>query len=58
MGGKLRIDPFILAILTSVGVACVLPATGSGAVVADVATKIAIGLLFFLYGARLAPATT
>jgi solute carrier family 10 (sodium/bile acid cotransporter), member 7 len=52
---KLPVDPFILGILCCVGIACVLPATGSGATVADIASKLAVGLLFFLYGARLAP---
>src|SRR4029077_15278133 len=38
-----------------VAMAAVSPATGTAADVLDVATKIAIGLLFLLYGARLSP---
>jgi sodium/bile acid cotransporter 7 len=50
---RFRLDPFVIAILATVGVATLLPASG---VVADgfsTATTIAVGLLFFLYGARL-----
>ncbi|MGW4768493.1 bile acid:sodium symporter family protein [Nocardia sp. NPDC004278] len=52
---KLRIDAFMLGILVSVAVAALLPARGAAADALDWITKIAIGLLFFLYGARLAP---
>jgi len=52
---RLRLDPYILALLGTVGIASVLPARGVGAVVAEDATTAAIALLFFLYGARLAP---
>jgi sodium/bile acid cotransporter 7 len=52
---RLRIDPFILSILTTVGIAALLPARGTGATVASHATTVAVGLLFFLYGARLSP---
>ncbi len=52
---KLRIDPFILGILTCVLIAALLPARGDAAGIADWASKIAIGLLFLLYGARLKP---
>jgi predicted Na+-dependent transporter len=41
--------------LAVVAAAAVFPATGTAADVLDVATKIAFGLLFVLYGARLAP---
>jgi sodium/bile acid cotransporter 7 len=50
---RLRVDPYILLLLTTVGVASVLPARGIAAVECKYATTIAIGLLFFLYGARL-----
>jgi sodium/bile acid cotransporter 7 len=56
MARRLRIDPLIAGILITVGVACLLPASGGGAVVAGDASTVAVGLLFFLYGARLAPA--
>ncbi|HEY1570768.1 MAG TPA: bile acid:sodium symporter family protein [Pseudonocardiaceae bacterium] len=52
---RLRVDPFIVAILATVAVASLLPARGAAAGVASVATTAAIGLLFFLYGVRLAP---
>ncbi|MGW4485433.1 bile acid:sodium symporter family protein [Amycolatopsis sp. NPDC004368] len=50
---KLRIDPFIAAILLTVGVASLLPASGGTATGFGVAANVAVGLLFFLYGARL-----
>jgi sodium/bile acid cotransporter 7 len=52
---KLRIDPFIIGILTAAGVAALLPADGEVADGFETATKIAIAGLFFLYGARLSP---
>jgi sodium/bile acid cotransporter 7 len=52
---KLRIDPYILAILAMVATASVFPVSGQSAVVAGYAVNFAIGLLFFLHGARLAP---
>ncbi|MFX0576506.1 bile acid:sodium symporter family protein [Nocardia nepalensis] len=52
---KLRIDAFMLGILVSVAVGALLPARGTAADALDWITKIAIGVLFFLYGARLAP---
>ncbi|MFC0409970.1 bile acid:sodium symporter family protein [Roseomonas elaeocarpi] len=50
---RLRIDPYILLIVSMVVLASLLPARGVGAVVVDDATDLAIALLFFLYGARL-----
>lgn len=50
---RLRIDPFLVLLLLTVGVAVVLPPRGAAAGVVDGATTVAIGLLFFLYGARL-----
>ncbi|APT85736.1 bile acid:sodium symporter family protein [Corynebacterium aquilae] len=52
---KLKIDPLIVMILGAVALAIVLPIRGSAADAFSVATKIAIALLFFLYGARLSP---
>ncbi|RJO76849.1 bile acid:sodium symporter [Nocardia panacis] len=52
---KLSIDGFILAILATVAVASVFPARGTGAEVVAWATKIAIAVLFLLYGTRLSP---
>ncbi|AOW93636.1 hypothetical protein BFN03_15890 [Rhodococcus sp. WMMA185] len=48
-----RLDPFILGILITVGIASLLPADGSALTAFGWAVKVAIGLLFFLYGARL-----
>ncbi|TNC23960.1 bile acid:sodium symporter family protein [Amycolatopsis alkalitolerans] len=53
---KTRIDPFIIGILATVGVACVLPARGQGAGIASVVSTVGVGALFFLYGARLSTA--
>ncbi|WND23704.1 bile acid:sodium symporter family protein [Streptomyces violaceus] len=47
------IDPFILLLLATVGVAALFPARGSVADVASGASTAAIAFLFFLYGARL-----
>jgi sodium/bile acid cotransporter 7 len=50
---RLRLDPYIVAIVGMVGLATVLPCRGQGAVVMDYATDVSIALLFFLYGGRL-----
>ncbi|WP_328417795.1 bile acid:sodium symporter [Streptomyces violaceus] len=47
------IDPFILLLLATVGVAALFPARGAAADVASGASTAAIAFLFFLYGARL-----
>ncbi|MFJ2155106.1 bile acid:sodium symporter family protein [Streptomyces sp. NPDC087856] len=47
------IDPYILLLLGTVGVAALLPARGTGADVASGASTAAIAFLFFLYGTRL-----
>jgi sodium/bile acid cotransporter 7 len=52
---RLNVDPYILAILSMVGLAAVLPVQGPSAVVAGHVTQAAIAVLFFLHGARLAP---
>ncbi|MFH8466425.1 bile acid:sodium symporter family protein [Streptomyces sp. NPDC017991] len=49
----LPIDPYILLLLGTVGLAALLPARGTGAEVANGASTAAIAFLFFLYGARL-----
>ena len=53
LAARLRVDPFIAAILGAVALASLLPASGAVAGGFGVATNIAVGLLFFLYGARL-----
>ncbi|MET8810877.1 bile acid:sodium symporter family protein [Streptomyces sp. NPDC004549] len=50
---RLPVDPYILLLLATVGVAALLPARGTGAAVASGASTAAIAFLFFLYGARL-----
>jgi sodium/bile acid cotransporter 7 len=52
---RLPIDTFLLALLAVVALAAVFPASGAYANALSVATKIAIALLFFLYGTRLSP---
>ena len=52
---RIKLDPFLMAIIAAAVVASFLPATGVGAQVLSVATKVAIFCLFFLYGARLHP---
>lgn len=47
------IDPYILLLLATVGLAALLPARGTGADIASGASTAAIAFLFFLYGARL-----
>ncbi|OUD04566.1 bile acid:sodium symporter family protein [Streptomyces swartbergensis] len=47
------IDPYILLLLATVGVAALFPARGTVADVASGASTAVIALLFFLYGARL-----
>jgi sodium/bile acid cotransporter 7 len=59
VAGRLRnvpVDTFVLLLLATVGLAAFLPARGGAADALSVATKIAIALLFFLYGTRLSPA--
>lgn len=53
---RLRIDTFLALLIATVLISVVLPARGVGAVAADYAVYAAVALLFFLYGARLAPA--
>ncbi|MDR3537261.1 MAG: bile acid:sodium symporter [Acetobacteraceae bacterium] len=50
------VDPYVLAIVGMVALASVLPVRGESAVAAGYAAQAAIALLFFLHGARLAPA--
>ncbi len=53
---RLPIDLYIVAIVGMVCLASIAPARGFGAIVAGHLTTGAIALLFFLHGARLAPA--
>ncbi|MBW5421130.1 bile acid:sodium symporter [Streptomyces sp. BG9H] len=47
------VDPYIVALLATVGLAALLPARGAAADVASGASTAAVSFLFFLYGARL-----
>jgi solute carrier family 10 (sodium/bile acid cotransporter), member 7 len=49
------VDPYLLAIVSMAVLASVVPCRGNAAVGFDHATTVVIGLLFFLYGARLSP---
>ena len=50
---RLKPDWYIIAIVAMVALASVLPASGPAAPAFSLATKIAIGLVFFLHGAKL-----
>jgi len=50
---RLRIDPYIVAILLMVVAASLLPARGVAATGLDWLTKVVIAILFFLHGAKL-----
>ncbi|MEV7829224.1 bile acid:sodium symporter family protein [Streptomyces subrutilus] len=50
---RLPLDPYVLALLATVGLAALLPARGPAATVAGWAATGAVALLFFLYGSRL-----
>lgn len=54
---RLNIDTFLLVMIGTVVIAAVLPVSGEAAKHFSLATKVVIALLFFLYGARLAPRT-
>lgn len=47
------VDGYVLALLGMVALACVFPARGAAVAPTQAITNIAIGVLFFLYGARL-----
>lgn len=55
---RIRLDPFLLAIVVSAVVATLLPARGAGAVALEHGVTVGIALLFFLYGARMHPRET
>lgn len=55
---RIPVDRFLLAIIAAAVLASVFPASGVWVDVLDVATTVAIALLFFLYGARLSPSET
>ena len=53
---RLPVDAFVVLLVATIGLAALLPARGGAAHAVSVATKIAIAVLFLLYGARLSPA--
>jgi solute carrier family 10 (sodium/bile acid cotransporter), member 7 len=55
LAARLPVDTFIPLLLATIGLAALFPASGAAADAVSVATKIAIALLFLLYGARLSP---
>ncbi len=57
MLNRLLPDPFLAALVAVVTLAALLPASGHGAEIVDLVANFAIGLLFFLQGARLARET-
>src|SRR4051794_27629951 len=50
---RLRLDPYVLLIVATMILASIAPAHGAAAPVLGWATKVGIGLVFFLHGARL-----
>jgi solute carrier family 10 (sodium/bile acid cotransporter), member 7 len=50
-----RPDGFVLSIIGIAALASIFPASGTSETVLNWATKIGIGLLFLIYGARLSP---
>lgn len=51
--GWLRLDPYILALMATIVVASLLPATGAAAVALGWTAKVVVALVFFLHGAKL-----
>ena len=52
---KLRIDGFLLGLFAAMAVGVLLPARGEAGHAVETATKVAIAVLFLLYGTRLEP---
>ncbi|WP_227981825.1 bile acid:sodium symporter family protein [Nocardia spumae] len=52
---KLRIDGFLLGLFAAMAIGLIVPARGGAADVLEWATKVAIAVLFLLYGTRLEP---
>ena len=53
--GAARVDGFVLAIIVAAALASIFPAPGTADNVLTWVTRISVGVLFFLYGARLSP---
>ena len=52
---KTVLDPYLFMLIATVILAAIFPAHGVGRDITDIAVTFAVGLLFFLYGARLMP---
>jgi sodium/bile acid cotransporter 7 len=52
---KLRIDGFLLGLFAAMAIGVLIPARGEATGVVESATKVAIAVLFLLYGTRLEP---
>jgi sodium/bile acid cotransporter 7 len=52
---RFHLDGFVLGIVAVAILGSVFPVSGTGQTVLEWATRIAIGVLFLLYGARLSP---
>lgn len=52
---RLRLDPYIVAIVAMVALASALPARGVGKDILDQVVHAAIAILFFIYGAKISP---
>lgn len=52
---RLPIDGYLVLLILTVIIAAIIPARGAGATAMGYVTYFAVALLFFLYGARLAP---
>lgn len=52
---RLRLDPYIVAIMAMVALAAALPARGVGGEVLGWVVHVAIAVLFFIYGAKISP---
>jgi sodium/bile acid cotransporter 7 len=52
---RIPIDRFLMLLIASVALAALFPAHGAAVPVVDVGVSVAVALLFFLYGAKLAP---
>jgi sodium/bile acid cotransporter 7 len=52
---KLRIDGFLLGLFAAMAIGLLIPARGEAGGVVESATKVAIAVLFLLYGTRLEP---
>ena len=52
---RIGVDGYLVLLLATVSLATLLPATGTAGTVVSGSVNVAVGLLFFLYGARLSP---